>query len=473
MTGSMIGFGAAIAWRWFTFLEGHLFALFPEIKDLHPKDAFFFFTLFSGLTLLLLARYGRPLSRRKGSLAGLLGASLSALSLTPLFVGTPFSRPAVLGIILLGAAGASLLLALWAWHSAALSAGRCALLFGGANVVGSLLVTLSPFLDRQILAWLTLILPFLAVALWRPPQWRDGSARAGIVKEKPGWAIAPFPTKLVLRIASFFFACSIFHILLLASPSPDLYRAWKVTEPLYSTASLTVAYLIFRIPEIDLRRLYRWAQPVLGLGFLAFLVLEGREVFVPVALLQVGFGIFGTYSWVLLLYLAARAGRTRSFSVAARGQFIVALSVLAGGILAKGTAAVAERLDLPLLPSLSLLGVALLFLAGLAFDDDRETFAGYDVTPGPAEEDSPSSEPESAGQGLLLQAELLRFNLTRQESRIALLVAQQMANAEICCTLNITNNTVRTHLKNIYRKLEVAGREELVERLASLGIRQD
>jgi DNA-binding CsgD family transcriptional regulator len=473
MTGSIIGFGAAITWRWLTFLEGHLFSLFPELPLFPPKEAFFLFTLFSGVTLLVLARYGRSLHRKTGLLTGLAGALLSAFSLMPLFVEGPLSGPAMVGLILSGAVGASLLLALWAWHSAALSPGRCALLFGGANVVGSLVVTVTPFIERQALAWFSLALPFLAVALWRPPRWEGGSATAASDQHKPGWAIAPFPAKLVLRVASFFFACSIFHVLLLASPSPNLYHAWKVTEPLYSTASLAMAYLIFRFPAIDLRYLYRWAQPVLGLGFLAFLVLADKVVFLPVALLQIGFGIFGTYGWVLLLYLAARAGRNRSFSVAARGQFIVAASVLAGVTLAKGTAAVAGRLDLPLLPSLSILGVTLLFLAGLAFDDDRETFAGYDVTSGPAEEDSPSSDPESAGQGYLLQAELLRFNLTRQESRVALLVGQQMANSDICCSLNITNNTVRTHLKNIYRKLEVSSREELVKKLASLATRQD
>ena len=54
--------------------------------------------------------------------------------------------------------------------------------------------------------------------------------------------------------------------------------------------------------------------------------------------------------------------------------------------------------------------------------------------------------------------------LTRREADILRHLATGLSIAQIALDLRISKNTMKTHLKNIYRKLEVSGRLEAVEK---------
>lgn len=49
---------------------------------------------------------------------------------------------------------------------------------------------------------------------------------------------------------------------------------------------------------------------------------------------------------------------------------------------------------------------------------------------------------------------LKKFDLTRSEMDIALLVCQGKSNKEICSHLHISRSTLKTHLNHIYRKID-------------------
>jgi DNA-binding CsgD family transcriptional regulator len=53
--------------------------------------------------------------------------------------------------------------------------------------------------------------------------------------------------------------------------------------------------------------------------------------------------------------------------------------------------------------------------------------------------------------------------LTAREAEIARLVADRKSNKTIAKTLDISPRTVTTHLSNIFRKLEIGSRGELVD----------
>ncbi len=57
--------------------------------------------------------------------------------------------------------------------------------------------------------------------------------------------------------------------------------------------------------------------------------------------------------------------------------------------------------------------------------------------------------------------------LTRQEQRIAVLVADGMSNVEVGADLSITAETVRGHLKNVFRKFGIHSRWELAYLLSA------
>jgi len=63
----------------------------------------------------------------------------------------------------------------------------------------------------------------------------------------------------------------------------------------------------------------------------------------------------------------------------------------------------------------------------------------------------------------LVSAEKLaeRYNLTEREREILLMVLAQKSNEEIEQELYISNNTLKKHLQNIYRKTDVSGRIDL------------
>jgi DNA-binding CsgD family transcriptional regulator len=57
---------------------------------------------------------------------------------------------------------------------------------------------------------------------------------------------------------------------------------------------------------------------------------------------------------------------------------------------------------------------------------------------------------------------LSRSTLTLRERQIILFVARGMTNREIAAQFSISENTLRNQLHNIFRKLEVHNRLELV-----------
>jgi DNA-binding CsgD family transcriptional regulator len=65
----------------------------------------------------------------------------------------------------------------------------------------------------------------------------------------------------------------------------------------------------------------------------------------------------------------------------------------------------------------------------------------------------------------LSPAVLKKFGLTFREAEVAALAAQGFSMINIATRLNISKNTVHTHMKRIYRKLDVFSRAELSHKL--------
>ncbi|HRG20843.1 MAG TPA: response regulator transcription factor [Saprospiraceae bacterium] len=65
-------------------------------------------------------------------------------------------------------------------------------------------------------------------------------------------------------------------------------------------------------------------------------------------------------------------------------------------------------------------------------------------------------------------SEKLSREITEKEWAITAMLAKGMSNAQICQKMNLSVNTVKFHIKNIYDKLEVHSRSELLLRLGNL-----
>ena len=69
-----------------------------------------------------------------------------------------------------------------------------------------------------------------------------------------------------------------------------------------------------------------------------------------------------------------------------------------------------------------------------------------------------------------LSTEALADPLTEREQRILSYLPTMLSNAEIGAETFVSLNTVKTHLRSIYRKLDVSSRAEAVEKGRLLGL---
>ncbi|WP_151771466.1 LuxR C-terminal-related transcriptional regulator [Streptomyces abyssomicinicus] len=97
----------------------------------------------------------------------------------------------------------------------------------------------------------------------------------------------------------------------------------------------------------------------------------------------------------------------------------------------------------------------------------RELAAGW-LTPGPPR---PGDEPSPARvPGELVAGELVAGELSGRERDVLARLAGMMSTEEIAADLCLSVNTVKTHLKSVYRKLAVSRRGDAVRRARSLGL---
>ena len=106
-------------------------------------------------------------------------------------------------------------------------------------------------------------------------------------------------------------------------------------------------------------------------------------------------------------------------------------------------------------------------LAGSLLGEARRGLAGYPdagVLPRLLVRQERALEEARGGGGVLAQP------LTAAERRVLELLATHLSPAQIGEALHISRNTVKGHLKAIYRKLGVSGRSDAVERARRLGL---
>ncbi len=63
-----------------------------------------------------------------------------------------------------------------------------------------------------------------------------------------------------------------------------------------------------------------------------------------------------------------------------------------------------------------------------------------------------------------------QFNISQREYEVLQLLASGMSNQEIAGQMFVSENTVKTHLSNLYFKLEVKRRTQAVEKARSVGL---
>ncbi len=359
------------------------------------------------------------------------------------------------------AAGAALLLGRWGVMLSTLLPDDVAIVFGLSPLAASFFLRFFVFLGSPLILFAA---PLCTLGILQ--------RTAGPGSEE-SVMLAPLPDFPIWRLAVFlfcFYAANGFLLSLIPVLFPPSFpRADQVSDWVRSLSALGAA-LIFRFyPHANLRNFYRGAFPFIAAAL--FLLTFSPYRTLARFTLEGGLAFLDLYAWLLLVYFASRAGAGRG-AVINLGIFIIVFAGTASHYHVLLHSAGAFLPDESNIASFALLGIFLLLLM-LAIWDGREApirlgpDASSMIDPeGPYGESNceagerPADEIEKE-QDMALRMKLMEFNLTRQETEIALLLLKGAKDLNICSLLYISRNTLKYHLRNIYRKTGSSNRRQL------------
>ncbi|MGI6253959.1 MAG: helix-turn-helix domain-containing protein [Aminivibrio sp.] len=459
--GAAAGLGLLFAWMESLFQSFGLKTLLSE-RGYGGQDAALYFLAIHSLTYLVAGfLYGKKFFERYRETAPIAGlVFMLSLPVLLIFSGLLSPAPSVaFSGVLLAAAGAALIVGRWGVLLSTMVPDDVAVAYGITPFISVVFIALS----RLWPATLSLIAaPSASFALLMIL----GGARAEEEEQ-----LEPLPGLALWRLALFLF-CFYAANGFISSLIPMVFGGTTLaTGWLRAFASLG-AVLVFRFyPGFNLRNFYRGAFPFIAaaLFFLTFSPYRNPARF----LLEGGLAFLDLYAWLLLIYFASRKGINRGV-VINLGLFIITFAGAASHsrVLFRGGLYYPGHHDMA---ALSMVGIFMLLLI-LSLWDGREVYfqtgaaggqakkkAEEGAAPGEAQkEDEPKGEKEIEMERRM---QLLDYNLTRQETEIALLLLDGAKDLNICSLLYISQNTLKYHLRNIYRKTGFSNRRELRENM--------
>ena len=242
--------------------------------------------------------------------------------------------------------------------------------------------------------------------------------------------------------------CGMLHGILVSAHVEAYEKYYRYADVSYIACSLLLGWALYRFRGMRYETVCKIALPLIAVGFILFPLLGARLPVACFLFIQSGFALFNIFDWICLLFVASLFPRKNRPLVAGVAIFIWTTSTCVG-----------MALPDTMMASLALASgehpAVLATVAGVLL-----SFAWLLTPEGIGPRPHYAAQPRSR---LASQEDpAVSFGLTRQETIIFELLAEGMKNTEICASLNIAENTLRTHLKNIYRKTGIGTRKQLV-----------
>lgn len=344
---------------------------------------------------------------------------------------------------------------LWGERLCALDGRQALLCVVMASVVSLLAVLAASLLPAMLQAALQTAVPALSAAALALLETRPGGA--GTLPADADRAACRGEGRLPLRAFAgiALFGATVVLLQLFSEAKTD-----QPDELLWILAGLAVdavllAVLAAKRMDVKASSLSRFILPLLVASvFLVFATNFGQQA-VEVFLIGCAWIYLKLFTWIVWRLGALRAPWPVAAGIAL-GQLLLTAGTVAGE-LAYGTLvafAVPQLAVMGLICILSIV-VAMFFLDTRSVSELAEEAAVFD--------------PESRAMcERCVDQATARFGLSGQERAIALMLVRGDDNDAIRTELFITNNTLRTHLRNLYRKTGTHSREELVLLLRSL-----
>lgn len=290
----------------------------------------------------------------------------------------------------------------------------------------------------------------------------------------------PVPTmvRLLVSIAVFSFLCRLYDDLPGSLAIDPL--SWVEGSSLAALVVAGVGFLIFAMligrsfnPLLG----YRIALPLMALGMTIIALFFSHHWYLSVLIIGVGYELFDTLAWILLVMLSQRERRRFApLTVFALGTTATMLGMgvgrLAGSWLSQTAGlGASEASAMGVIGIMALVLTAFLIipegtfaqLAGRkAFGAERLQESGEVPS---AQEEGEASAPHEGPMPLERACtEVAReYRLTPRESEVLELLARGRTLAIVMRDLGIAKGTAQTHMENIYQKLDVHKQQELID----------
>lgn len=237
-------------------------------------------------------------------------------------------------------------------------------------------------------------------------------------------------------------------ILLLGSHEEPVTALTAVSFALSAVALFTCA-LFFRM---DFNRLiYQVGFLIMALGYL-LLALAGPDAFGGLFIHTLGYRFVDIMMWALCAFLISQRGLPANWVFAITTCFLLLGQVV--GALVGSEVAGMFSLAGDVGGGLATIMVFVLLAVSLVLSDRKNLQTGWGmVRPGDIDE-----LPGSFDRGCELVCR--RFDLTAREQEVFTLIAQGESRAGICEALTLSKETVKTHVRNIYRKMDIHSQQD-------------
>lgn len=454
-----IGLGLSIAWLWLFYLDGPLLDPLCDLWGIPPEALFLSFIVAHALNSITLA-IGFQRSSFLGQKLPLITSGILA-ALCPLLTALlPIVFPGYVSpltayiLATLGGMSMSNLFAAWMEVLSLNRFGQSCMIVGIAYAVASLMTIVSHALPIVSGVALLLLCPLLSLhlLLQRQPDKNP-------IQEYPKNTIFIFPKQLILLLIIIYMNGGILlHIITLDSSYASTFY-WSYL--LYALICPLMGWILFRYEDIDLRSLYRLILPTMLVGFLLLLFDEPFTKNAALLLLQADSAFLNMYTWLLFPYFARFSDRPAA--TCALGLAVMIASNILGLMLVKFFSA--YLFGSHTIQTVSIIACLLSALAIPLFPGEKETFSGW-LTSAPPELDPAEIKFPLSSSAVSQEPNApLSINdlpLSTREIDVLLLLCKGRSGRYISEALNISNNTVKFHTRNIYSKLEVTNRQELL-----------
>lgn len=475
--------GCLNAWLWLTFRG------YGDTEPLLFNDEFgrLFAVLPCAAAALLLMGLFRERLRREGVLAALWNAG-SACMMIPALAGLNialFSGPTAGTLLsLLAGFGFAAGFMVLGVEVAALSRPGILVVVGGGIIASRVLIHGLLALPTDSLILLPVVFALAARLLLEPPE----SPEPGDDEDAPGSprraADCPWPVYAVYALTGMSHGL---YYSLLAVMEPLLPRP-KPHLLLIAVLSCLISPLCIHLARrASIWRTVLLMGPLLVVGYTAWPLLHRESPALSLDSLHFAYALLGVYSYITLFFAALRLhGSGSGIRLIGFGGAILLFSLLLGtyalpcirASLSQGTTVnyLFAFLAVTILIS-SFAFVYLLERLGFwASPYGSETKGvcrplpggGFGDTPpqAAAEDQEKREEDRAPAQGEVLSLEqcaqiFRKLGLTRQQALIAAMLAKKRQDVEICADLNISPSTLKTHIRNILRRLNINSRHEL------------